>query len=379
MKSKEWNMLRMVAVLVAILISFSAVGVGAEGPSKQHYKMISTVEYTGDGQFRNQVETLLTVEKELLTRNQVRYRILTGEQGEFFQGLSFVVDRGSQRLSAAGEGAAFWEKVNNQCVGSLKKTTMANVGKTWKQSLDLSSLGDWLPGEMNFTLTAMQLEKEAYGEMIAVRALSEPFFVRTPKGTFRSRINTAYLFDSKIEDVYLSISVFEASTDMNGIGETLRHEVATYKTDTKANPIDLSGLGKDFGRLVERLGLAKAPLRVVKKTSLPDWAKSEGLSAAQVANISSSLACEGALNPVSTVSIPAARVVEFQKAADSELVTSNAQLGAGWNVWQSLVDKFGVWGAGGIVAGATLGGIAAGGGFSGGGGGSSSTPVATSP
>ena len=276
---------------------------------------------------------------------------------------------------------AFWQKVNNDCVKSLNKVTRQNIGKTWKQSLDLSSLGNSLPAEMKFTLTARQVKTEMYGEMIAVRALSEPFVLGIAKeagtGSVRCRINTVYLFDAEIEEVYLSISVFEAVTGMNGFKELLRHEVATYKTDAVAVPAKLSDLGKDFEKFVGKLRLAGSAIKVVKRTSLPQWAQSEGLRAAQVANICSAMACEGALNPVATVTMPTAKVVEFQKTADSELATVNAQLRAaegGQNIFQAIQSNWG-WNlpTAAVVGGATVGTIAAAGGFSG--GSSSSTPA----
>ena len=53
-------------------------------------------------------------------------------------------------------------------------------------------------------------------------------------------------------------------------------------------------------------------MKVVEESPLPQWAQSEGLTAAQVANICAALACEGAPNPVVTVCIPAARTVGAQ-------------------------------------------------------------------
>ena len=108
--------------------------------------------------------------------------------------------------------------------------TKDNVGKTWKQSINLSSFGDSLPGELRFTLTAIELNTDVFGEMIAVKALSEPFFIKAGGGSVRSTINTVYLFDPKIEELYLSVSVFEATKDVDS-KKTLRHEVATYRTD----------------------------------------------------------------------------------------------------------------------------------------------------
>ena len=64
------------------------------------------------------------------------------------------------------------KRVTNRCVRALTETTKENVGKTWKQRFDLASVDGCLVRELTFTLTAIPLETEAYGELIAVRALS---------------------------------------------------------------------------------------------------------------------------------------------------------------------------------------------------------------
>ena len=163
---------------------------------------------------------------------------------------------------------------------------------------------------------------------------------------------------------------------MNGFQETLSHKVATCKTDAAGEPVDLKGLGKKFEKFVAKLALTKG-LKVVKASALPQWAQTSGLQAAQAANICSALSCEGSLNPVATVSMPAAKVVELQKNP-SELRTVNAQLaategGGGGGPWKWLVDKVGFWPAAGIVGASIAVPIAAGGG--GGGGGAAVTPA----
>jgi len=340
----------LITVLCVVLSVSVAVGQMAETENVQHYKMISTVEYVGQGQFRNQVEELFTVKEKPLSNDKVQYFI---SAKDLFNELSFVVDRGARQLSQVCESSAFWAQVNNDCVKSLKKVTKANIGKTWKQAFNLSSVGDSFPAELKFTLTAIQVENESVGKMIAVRALSEPFFVKFPQGTAKSKINTVYLFDPGIEDIFLSVSVFETTTTMNGFQETLLHEVATCKTDATGKPVDLKGLGKEFEKFVEKVGLTK-DFKIVKTTMLPEWAKTTGLQAAQTANICSSLACEGALNPVATISMPTVRVIELQGNAN-ELKTVNAQLaaneGGGGGPWEWLVDKVGFWPAAGIVGG----------------------------
>jgi len=309
----------MMTLSVMLLLSSGAVGLASEEQNVQHFKMISVVEYTGKGQFRNQAETLFKVRKEALPNNEFQYFItgndlnpnLTDESSS--TAFSFILDRNTHLLSGIGEDMAFWAKINNESVKSLKiKITKESVGKTWKQTFGLSSISDSLPRSLGFTLTAIELKTEMFGDMIAVRALSEPFFVKSDKDSIRSKINAIYLFDPKIEDIYLSMSVFEAAADANGSKEILRHEVATYRTDSAGASVDLSGLGQEFEKFVRKVGLSRKGVKVVEESPLPQWAQSEGLTAAQVTNICAAMACEGAPNPVVTVCIPAVRTVGAQ-------------------------------------------------------------------
>jgi len=308
-------------IVVLALLTSSNAGAVVGSENVQHYKMISTVEYAGKGQFRNHVETLLTVNRQLLSDDKVRYLVSAkdfnlagGGQQSSFDGLSFVIDRRTKRLSGLSEDLSLLARVNNQCVKSLKRITKKNVGKTWKQSFNLSLLDTVLPERVNLTLTAIRLQTKVFGEMVAVRALSEPFSIDAAKesgaiGTVRCRINAVYLFDAQFEDIYISIATFEASTSMNGFKERLRHEVATYLTDADGISADLSGVSKEFEKLVKKIGLTKKGLEVKKKLSLPRWAQSEVLMAAQASSICAATACEGAANPVIAVCLPAARIM----------------------------------------------------------------------
>lgn len=331
----------MIALCVAFQV-FSTTSLARDEETLQHYKMISTVEYVGQGQFRNQVVTIFAVIKEPLPNDKVRYSFVThdpnlGPSQESSMAFSFVIDRSTRLMSGTDKDLAFWAQVHNESVKSLEKVTKDYVGKTWKQSIDLSSLGGSPFNELRFTLTAIQLRTKAFGEMIAVRALSEPFFVKITKGTFRSRINTLYLFGPDVEDIYLSISVFEAATDVNGFKESLRHEVATYKTDVTGVPVDLyySDVGNDFEKLLAKVGLSSGNLEIVKESPLPQWASSRGLRAAQVANICSAVVCEGALNPVAIISIPTVKVLQSQKVAaggEGASIFERITRGFGWNL-----------------------------------------------
>jgi hypothetical protein len=324
----------MMTLSMMLLLSSGVVGLASGEQDVEHFKMISVVEYTGKGQFRNQVETLFKVRKKALSNNEYQYFITGSDLNPNLTNKSslatssFILDRNTHHLSGISEDMTFWAKVNNESVQSLKiKVTKDSVGKTWKQSFDLSPLGDSLPRILGFTLTAIELKTEMYGEMIAVRALSEPFFVKTGNDSIKSKINAMYLFDQKVEDVYLSISVFEGNTDANGYKETLRHEVATYKTDSTGSSVDLSGLGQEFEKFVREIGLSGKGIKVVEEMPLPQWTQSEGLTAAQVANICAAMACEGAPNPVITVCIPAAQTIGAQSLGRIPSIGSFATAG----------------------------------------------------
>lgn len=339
---RRGRVLYLILMLPLVLLVFGVAGPAAGAESVQYYQMISTVEYAGKGQFRNQVVNILTVRKQPLPSGEVQYSFTARDpnsnsgQPSAPSSFSFVIDAKTRHVSRASTELAFWARVNNECVKSLQKVTAANVGKTWKESVDLSSLDDAPFDNLSFTLTAIRASTNAFGEMTAVRALSEPFPVKIGKRPLVCKVNTVYLFDPNIEEIFLSISVFEAATDVSGFKETLRHEVATYRTDAAGAPADLSDVGGDFERLVAKVGLKKDSLDVLEESSLPRWARSEGLRSAQVANICSAAVCEGALNPVVTISIPTASVLELQREGTRGGASIFERIGSGfgWN-WQT--------------------------------------------
>ncbi|MHC4170483.1 MAG: hypothetical protein ACYSWQ_26375, partial [Planctomycetota bacterium] len=302
------NMLSLCSVLV-LLLAMGSAGWTAENESVQQYKMRSVLEYSGKTQFCNKVETVFTAKRHLLDDGKVKYVVSADEVAGLgnsvpssLKELSFVVDRKTQHLSGADKGLALMEKVTNQCAASLKEVSSSSVGKTWKQTFDLSSIGNSVPGELRFTLTAIPIETRAHGELIAVRALSEPFQANITGGTARCRMNCAYVFCSDFEDIFMSASVFGATTNCNGYGEGLKHTVTTWKVDAAGQPAEFDELGKDkdFAKLVSKLGVTKS-VEVVKAAPLPQWARSDGIRTAQVANLCASVSCEGALNPVATI------------------------------------------------------------------------------
>ncbi|MBL7185789.1 MAG: hypothetical protein ISS70_05650 [Phycisphaerae bacterium] len=324
---RQGRKMRDVCIVVALLLAMGSAGWAADCDTVQQYKMQSVLEYSGKTQFSNKAETVFTAKKQLLSDGKASYVISADDAVSSPKELSFVIDQKTQHLSGIDKDLALMEKVTNQCLRSLTQVTKSNVGKTWKQAFDLSSVGNSLPGELKFTLTAIPLETESHGELIAVRALSEPFFVKTAGGAVQCRINCAYVFDSDFEDIFLSASVFSGATNANGYAEKLKHTVTTWKVDAAGEPASFSELGKDndFEKLVSKLGLTSS-LTVVKDAPLPQWARAEGVRAAQVANICAAVSCEGALNPVATICLPAASTVGLQSVSKS--VTASTLLPA---------------------------------------------------
>lgn len=366
---------------VTLLLAMGGVVRAADCESVQQYRMQSLLEYDGRTQFCNMADTVFTARRELLSDGRARY-VLSAEDvagvgdnvPSSLKELSFVIDRKTQHLSGADSDLVLMEKVTNQCAVSLEEVTKANVGKTWKQSFDLSSIGGSVPAELKFTLTAMPMETQAHGELITVRALSEPFFVDIAGGSARCRMNCAYVFCSDFEEIFFSASVFGAATNCNGFAEMLKHTVVTWKVDAAGEPAEFDQLGenKDFAKLVSKLGVAQN-VQVVKAGPLPQWARSEGVRTAQVANLCASVSCEGALNPVATIYLPAASTVGLQSISES--LTLNKILagaegseapagGAGgkepafWPPWENIGWNWptAAWAVGGTAAGLWIGG-----------------------
>jgi len=328
--------------LSVIVLVMSMNGLAGNDEGMEYYKKISTVEYSGEGQFRDQTETSYSVEKEVFANDRVRYSFIISDPNaetarKASSDFSFVIDRQTKLMSAAGRDLAFWAQINNASVKSLEKVTKDYVGKTWKQTVDLSSVSDSPVNDISFTLTAIDVRTRAFGNMIAVRALSEPFFVTIDKGPLQCKVNSVYLFDQEIDNVYLSISIFVADTEARGMKESLRHEVATYRTNASGRPLDLSDVGKDFEALVAKVGLRRDSLQIVDEADLPKWVQTKGVSVVQVAIICAGAVSEGAINPVPVVTMPHARTLGDQIGgafgpAGGSSIFAKLVSGFGWNI-----------------------------------------------
>ena len=69
---------------LVILSYFGCLCTGSETAyedSTNHFKMLSTVEYSGKGQFRSQAEKLITVNKQHLADEKVRYSFTSDSLG----------------------------------------------------------------------------------------------------------------------------------------------------------------------------------------------------------------------------------------------------------------------------------------------------------
>lgn len=322
----------MMLIGITLLLARSSPGWTTEGESVERYRMQSVLEYSGKGQFSNTADGLFTVRKKLLSDGRASYNLSASDigpiEGERNRSeLTFFIDGKTRHLSAADKNLAILEKVTNHCLGALTKVTRDSVGKTWKQTFDLSSVGKSFPGELSFTLTAIPLDTRVHGELVAVRALSEPFFVHSAGGSIQCRMNCAYVFGSSFEDIFLSAAVFAAATNVNGYAEKLKHTVTTWKVDAAGQPANFSDLrdNKEFEKLTSKLGLTRS-LKVAKAASLPQWARSDGVRAAQVANACAAISCEGALNPVATIYLPVASTIGLQSVGES--MTASAILPA---------------------------------------------------
>lgn len=357
---KHFSNKHLFCLIISLSISlwslpFNQVLIAGENESVSHFKMFSTVEYAGQGssgwsqQFRSQVETLFTVNKVSLSNDTFSgYHISTndfdlnsnsGRQSS--NSLSFVLNNRTKQLSGLSEDLSHLEILNRHIVGSLIKPTDIGLGKKWTQSFSMSFPGNYfLPDTLKFNMSAIQIQTKSIGKMIAVKAVSEPFAVQVSKGGagigfVHCQTSTVYLFDpyvfnSASDEIYLSISVFDATTSMRGIMEKLRHEVSTYKASSDGIPVDLSGLGVEFESFVRELDLTGKSLDVVRESPLPRWAQFEILDAAQISNMCATIACEGALNPVVTRMIPSARVIGLQ---------STGRLGTGKGYQSSTLDR----------------------------------------
>ena len=331
---KKTGVLLSVAILsLAVVVIFAAKpGLAERPPQQQFYKMVSTVEYTGQGRYRSEAEAIVSVQRKDISDDKRSYTISSGQldmrceqqrQGKQSkeQGFSFVYDRSTKKVSDCPKSLVPIQVKCNSCIPSLKTITKENIGKTWKQEYEKICFGGQCYSDMKFTVTAQTFQTDALGEVIAVRALSEPVTLtinplEEKKQNIKLRANTFYLFDSDMERVYLSASTFEQTTSINGYKEKVRYETAAYQTDARGNSVDLTGLDKKFAKFVRKVGLSRKPLEIEEdeEVPLPAWVHSSdiGITSVQTCNMAGGLACEGASNPVALIFMPINQALQAQ-------------------------------------------------------------------
>ncbi len=307
--------------------------------SVDHFKLISTVEYTasrGDEhrQYRHQSEPWFTVERIAIDSERTRYRLWTDDLG--FMGMYadpeysylseinyFLTDK--RYMSEIDEDLLYLQKVNNASLASLKGRAVSDVGKSWTHRLDLSMFEHYsLPKELKFTIKSIAVPTKYLGDLIAVRVISDEFLVKAGTqgdgfGYVRCKTASVYLFDPNVsygsgQEIYASATVFVAVTKMDDMTQQYRYEFGTYKTDANGVAVDLEGLDFNFEDFVRDIKLSPYPIKVEQRAGLPYWAQSEIVNAAQIASAASAILCEQSMvNPVASRYLAAARVYSFQK------------------------------------------------------------------
>ena len=374
--------------LLFMQTSFADERESASQGQNYSFKVISTIEYSGKGQYRSQAENIYTVRKQKLADNMVGYRVLSSGdnipaeyRAQAAGEMGFTIDNTTHRIMSENPQLSLLEVVNNECVKNLKKISSETIGKSWEQQFELSVLGSRFPKQIKLSLNAIGLTANQ-NQMIAVKAVSDLFTVNviTPQGKnepVKCRISSVYLFDSTVEGVLLSVSAFDATTKMNGYDEQLHNEAATYKLTENGKPIDLGGISKDFEKMLGKMGLKRDELKVTKKTTLPQWIRNNLMSVIEASNITAATACEGALNPVLPICAATAQTFGLQSAG--VLVSSGAAISVSKALIQAVPGISGMKIAmapaaimglspttAGAIAGATAGGVAIAGGGGGG-------------
>ena len=70
-------------IIVSVVIHMMCANCVAEDEGGvEHYKMISTLEYEGDGQFRSQTESGYSVTKEIFANDRVRYSFVMSDPND---------------------------------------------------------------------------------------------------------------------------------------------------------------------------------------------------------------------------------------------------------------------------------------------------------
>jgi hypothetical protein len=308
------------------------------GQSVDYFYLVSTVEYTAKQgsekkQYRHQIEPWFTVTSYPTSDTQRHYRVSTdrlrlknGYVYEQYQDVNEInYDLTDKRyITAVDDDLQHLRKMNNACIDTLDGKAENEVGKTWTCRYDLRIFNHYsLPDELKFTVSSIKVPTKELGDLVAVRAISDPFMIKAigqneEYGYVKCQVASVYLFDPYVmnrdsEDLYVSATKFMAATKMDGMTQEYCYEFGTYKTDSNGTPIDLNGLDYVFEGFTQKIELTPEPLEVNEPTGMPFWARSEIVNAAQIASTCAAVTCEQAIvNPVASVYLAAARTYQFQ-------------------------------------------------------------------
>jgi hypothetical protein len=333
--------------LLAVIVSFPAGQIVYAQQIQQvqnarqnidYFHLISTVEYTAKQdkekrQYRHQMESCFAVTSWPTSARQKHYRVSTDQlkmKNDYvykeYKDISQInYDLTDQRyMTAVDTDLQYLKKMNNQCIDTLKDKDIKGPNKTWTCRFNLGIFNHYsLPDELKFTVSSIKVPTKKLGDLVAVRAISDPFMVKVVGqvenyGYVKCQVASVYLFNPYVldrngEDLYVSTTAFVASTKMDDMTQEYRYEFGTYKTDVNGTPVDINGLDYVFEGFVKKIKLTPQPIEVNKPTGMPFWAKSEIVNAAQLASTCSAVACEQTIvNPVSSIYLAAARIYQLQ-------------------------------------------------------------------
>jgi hypothetical protein len=224
--------------LLAVIISFPAGQIVHAQQIQQtqnvqqkvdYFHLVSTVEYTAKQgnekrQYRHQMEPWFAVTSWQTSNKQKHYRISTdglkmknGYVYKEYNNISQInYDLTDQRyITAVDNDLQHLKKMNNQCIDTLKDKDIKGPNKTWTCRFNLSIFNHYsLPDELKFTVSSIKVPTKKLGDLVAVRAISDPFMVKVVGqienyGYVKCQVASVYLFNPYVldrngEDLYVS-------------------------------------------------------------------------------------------------------------------------------------------------------------------------------
>ena len=127
------------AVVTLGMVFFTCASIAAtvQDTGTYHYKMISSLEYSGKGQYKSRTESLFAVNKESLSADKSKYSIWTDDvspastdsDSSGFGRVSFVLDRANREILTNNGSLSFFQTIHNHCAQSLEKVARNNIMK----------------------------------------------------------------------------------------------------------------------------------------------------------------------------------------------------------------------------------------------------------